>query len=122
MLTSAGGGDGKSTVTLGLAYATSELGLTTVVVEADLRRPAFARYPGLPSSAGSWDGAGSSGRRESNSPASTGGRIAASRDARGGSGVSRCGRGPASLWPAPGQAQARSTPTRAGQRGNGRRD
>jgi Mrp family chromosome partitioning ATPase len=52
MLTSAGGGDGKSTVTLGLAHATSELGLATVVVEADLRRPVFARYADLPPGAG----------------------------------------------------------------------
>jgi Mrp family chromosome partitioning ATPase len=52
VVTSAGPAEGKTSVTLGLASALSRLGLRVVALEADLRRPAFARYASLPPSAG----------------------------------------------------------------------
>ena len=52
MVTSPGPAEGKTSVTLGLASALSRLGLRVVAIEADLRRPAFARYALLPPSAG----------------------------------------------------------------------
>lgn len=44
MITSPSPVEGKTSVTLGLARAFSSLGLRVLAVEADLRRPAFARY------------------------------------------------------------------------------
>jgi len=52
VVTSAGPAEGKTSVTLGLASALSRLGLRVVALEADLRRPSFARYASLPPSAG----------------------------------------------------------------------
>lgn len=52
MITSPGPGDGKTSVTLGLARAYAQLGLTVIVIEADLRRPAFGRYADVTASAG----------------------------------------------------------------------
>jgi succinoglycan biosynthesis transport protein ExoP len=47
MLTSPGAQEGKTSVTLGLARALAMLGQRVVAIEADLRRPAFARSLGL---------------------------------------------------------------------------
>lgn len=44
MISSPSPADGKTSVTMGLARAYARLGLSVVVVEADLRRPAFERY------------------------------------------------------------------------------
>jgi capsular exopolysaccharide synthesis family protein len=52
MITSPGPGDGKTSVTVGLARAYAQLGLTVIVIEADLRRPSFARYADVTASAG----------------------------------------------------------------------
>jgi len=52
MVTSFGPAEGKTSVTLGLACALAMLGQRVIAVEADLRRPAFARYANLPPSAG----------------------------------------------------------------------
>lgn len=52
VVTSPGPEEGKTSVTLGLASALARLGLRVVAIEADLRRPAFARYAPLPPSAG----------------------------------------------------------------------
>lgn len=52
MITSPSPADGKTSVTMGLARAHARLGLTVVVVEADLRRPAFGRYTDVSFSAG----------------------------------------------------------------------
>ncbi|MEA2148604.1 MAG: tyrosine-protein kinase [Solirubrobacteraceae bacterium] len=52
MITSPGPGDGKTSVTLGVARAYAQLGLSVIVIEADLRRPAFARYADVTGSAG----------------------------------------------------------------------
>jgi succinoglycan biosynthesis transport protein ExoP len=52
MFTSPGPGDGKTSVTLGVARAFAELGLAVIAIEADLRRPTFARHAEVSSSAG----------------------------------------------------------------------
>jgi Mrp family chromosome partitioning ATPase/capsular polysaccharide biosynthesis protein len=48
MVASAGAGDGKTSVTLGLGAALARVGLRVVAIEADLRRPAFSRYLAIP--------------------------------------------------------------------------
>jgi capsular exopolysaccharide synthesis family protein len=52
MVTSSSPVEGKTSVTLGLARAFALLGLRVIAIEADLRRPAFARYATLGSSPG----------------------------------------------------------------------
>jgi succinoglycan biosynthesis transport protein ExoP len=52
MITSPGPGDGKTSVTLGVARAYAQLGLSVIAIEADLRRPAFGRYADVSGSAG----------------------------------------------------------------------
>ena len=52
MITSPSPADGKTSVTIGVARAYARLGLRVVVIEADLRRPAFARYTDVSFSAG----------------------------------------------------------------------
>ena len=52
MFTSPGPGDGKTSVTIGVARAFAELGLSVIAIEADLRRPKFARHADVSSSAG----------------------------------------------------------------------
>ena len=52
MITSPSPADGKTSVTMGLARAHARLGLSVVVVEADLRRPAFGRYTDVSFSTG----------------------------------------------------------------------
>jgi capsular exopolysaccharide synthesis family protein len=52
MITSPGPGDGKTSVTLGVARAYARLGLSVIAIEADLRRPAFGRYADVSGSAG----------------------------------------------------------------------
>ncbi len=52
MVTSPGPGDGKTSVTLGVARAYAQLGLSVIAIEADLRRPAFGRYADVSGSAG----------------------------------------------------------------------
>ena len=52
MITSPGPGDGKTSVTLGIARAYAQLGLSVIAIEADLRRPAFRRYADVTASAG----------------------------------------------------------------------
>jgi capsular exopolysaccharide synthesis family protein len=53
LVTSPGGGEGKSLVSANLAMALAQAGLRVVAVEADLRRPALSRFFGLdPRSAG----------------------------------------------------------------------
>jgi len=44
MVTSPGPGEGKTSVSFGMAHACAQLGLRVIVIEADLRRPAFSRY------------------------------------------------------------------------------
>jgi capsular exopolysaccharide synthesis family protein len=44
MITSPSPGDGKTSVTFGVAGAYARLGLRVIVIEADLRRPAFERF------------------------------------------------------------------------------
>lgn len=44
MITSPGPEEGKTNVTLGVARALASLGQRVIAIEADLRRPAFARY------------------------------------------------------------------------------
>jgi capsular exopolysaccharide synthesis family protein len=44
LVTSPSPGDGKTSVTFGIARACARLGLRVIVIEADLRRPAFSRY------------------------------------------------------------------------------
>ena len=48
VVTSAGPGEGKSSVTIGLARALAGLGHRVVVIEADLRHPVLRRYLSLP--------------------------------------------------------------------------
>ena len=48
MITSAGPREGKSSVTLGLARALTQLGNDVIAIEADLRRPSFGQYLNLP--------------------------------------------------------------------------
>ncbi|MBW3608072.1 MAG: hypothetical protein KY463_06905 [Actinobacteria bacterium] len=52
MISSPSPADGKTSVTIGAARAYARLGLSVVVIEADLRRPAFARYTDVSFSAG----------------------------------------------------------------------
>lgn len=52
IITSPSPADGKTSVTLGLARAYARLGLRVVIVEADLRRPAFGRYTDVSRSVG----------------------------------------------------------------------
>lgn len=52
MITSPSPGDGKTSVTIGVARAYARLGLSVVVIEADLRRPSFARYADVSHSIG----------------------------------------------------------------------
>lgn len=52
MITSPSPGDGKTSVTIGVARAYARLGLSVVVIEADLRRPSFARYADVSHSTG----------------------------------------------------------------------
>jgi capsular exopolysaccharide synthesis family protein len=52
MVTSAGPGEGKTSVTLGLARALALLGERVIAIEADLRRPSFGEYLSTPASAG----------------------------------------------------------------------
>jgi len=52
MVTSPSPGDGKTSVTLGVARAYAQLGLRVVMIEADLRRPSFGRFTDVTSSAG----------------------------------------------------------------------
>lgn len=52
MITSSSPVEGKTSVTLGLARAFALLGLRVIAIEADLRRPAFARYVTLGDSRG----------------------------------------------------------------------
>jgi Mrp family chromosome partitioning ATPase len=47
LITSATPGDGKSTITLGLAEAAASMGARVLMIEADLRRPALANLLGL---------------------------------------------------------------------------
>lgn len=51
-ITSPGPQEGKTSVTLGVARALSELGLRVVTLECDLRRPTFSRYTGGSDGAG----------------------------------------------------------------------
>jgi len=52
MITSPSAGDGKTSVTFGVAAAYARLGQRVIVIEADLRRPAFGRYMHLATSGG----------------------------------------------------------------------
>ncbi|GIG38800.1 polysaccharide biosynthesis tyrosine autokinase [Cellulomonas phragmiteti] len=52
VVTSAVPGEGKSTTTINLAIALAEAGSRVVLVDADLRRPAVAKYLGLEGTAG----------------------------------------------------------------------
>ena len=52
MITSPGPGDGKTSVTLGIARAYAQLGMSVIAIEADLRRPAFGRYVDVTGSGG----------------------------------------------------------------------
>lgn len=51
-IVSASGGEGKSTVSLGLSKALSQEGRRVLLVEADVRKPAIEGYLGLPRAAG----------------------------------------------------------------------
>jgi tyrosine-protein kinase len=55
-ITSAGPTQGKSTVTANLGIAFADLGVSTVVVDADLRRPVQQKIFGLSSKGGTWTG------------------------------------------------------------------
>jgi polysaccharide biosynthesis transport protein len=52
MITSPGPGEGKTTVSFGVARACARLGLSVVLIEADLRRPAFNRFADVDESRG----------------------------------------------------------------------
>jgi polysaccharide biosynthesis transport protein len=52
MVTSPSPGDGKTSVSLGLARALARMGSRVILIEADMRRPAIARYTGLPPQGG----------------------------------------------------------------------
>lgn len=52
LVTSPSPGEGKTSVTMGIARAYARLGLTVVAIEADLRRPAFTRYGSMDGSHG----------------------------------------------------------------------
>jgi capsular exopolysaccharide synthesis family protein len=51
-VTSPGPQEGKTTVTLGLSRALTEIGLRVVTLECDLRRPTFRQYVGIPPGGG----------------------------------------------------------------------
>jgi tyrosine-protein kinase len=55
-ITSAGSAQGKSTVTANLGIAFADLGVSTAIVDADLRRPAQEQIFKLGSGSGSWTG------------------------------------------------------------------
>jgi polysaccharide biosynthesis transport protein len=52
MITSPGPGEGKTTVSFGVARACARLGMNVVLIEADLRRPAFNRFTDVNESRG----------------------------------------------------------------------
>lgn len=52
MITSPGPGEGKTTVSFGVARACARLGMNVVLIEADLRRPAFSRFADVNESRG----------------------------------------------------------------------
>jgi capsular exopolysaccharide synthesis family protein len=52
MITSPSPGDGKTSVSLGMARALARLGARVILIEADMRRPSVARYTGLPQQGG----------------------------------------------------------------------
>lgn len=52
MVTSPSPGEGKTSVTIGVARAFARLGLRVIAIEADLRRPAFGRYVDVGASEG----------------------------------------------------------------------
>lgn len=52
MITSPSPGEGKTSVTIGVARALARFGLTVIAIEADLRRPTFGRYADLSVSRG----------------------------------------------------------------------
>jgi capsular exopolysaccharide family len=58
-ITSAGPSQGKSTITANLGVAFADLGVTTAIVDADLRRPAQGQIFELDSKNGSWTTPGS---------------------------------------------------------------
>jgi capsular exopolysaccharide synthesis family protein len=51
-ITSPGPGEGKTSATLGLAAALTNIGLRVVTIESDLRRPMFGQYLGIEGGAG----------------------------------------------------------------------
>ena len=51
-ITSPGPGEGKTSATLGLSAALTNIGLRVITIEADLRRPMFGRYTGMGEGAG----------------------------------------------------------------------
>ena len=51
-ITSAQPSEGKSTVTLNLAYSLAELGKSVVLLDADMRRPTVNQYMGVPNKPG----------------------------------------------------------------------
>jgi len=55
MLTSGSSGEGKTSVSLGLALTLAETGYSVLYLEADLRRPGSAEYTGLETSVGVTD-------------------------------------------------------------------
>jgi Mrp family chromosome partitioning ATPase len=52
MVTSPSPGEGKTSVTIGLARSLARLGFSVIAIEADLRRPAFGRYGDMSGSKG----------------------------------------------------------------------
>jgi polysaccharide biosynthesis transport protein len=52
MITSPAAEDGKTTVSLNLAAAAADVGMSVLLIEADVRRPGLARLFGLPSDVG----------------------------------------------------------------------
>jgi capsular exopolysaccharide synthesis family protein len=52
MVTSPSPEEGKTSVSIGLARALTRLGVRVILIEADLRRPTFARYTGIASPGG----------------------------------------------------------------------
>lgn len=52
MVTSASPGEGKTSVTIGIARACARMGLRAIAIEADLRRPTFGRVTDVERSGG----------------------------------------------------------------------